>query len=179
MRVSAGYVTAHLYSGLMNIGVLGGTGPAGSALAVRLAAVGYPTIIGSRSADRAQDVTYKLLGQWAGHDLELTGANNTGAASADVVVVATPWDGGTFGLVGAASQRAPAEVELFARGPHEATGTFELGDANLDPETSRQVISFLQEINEEGGTVVMVTHDPAAAAKAKRTLRIVEGQLHA
>lgn len=92
MRGSAGYVTAHLYSGLMNIGVLGGTGPAGSALAVRLAAVGYPTIIGSRSADRAQDVTYKLLGQWAGHDLELTGADNTGAASADVVVVATPWD---------------------------------------------------------------------------------------
>jgi NADPH-dependent F420 reductase len=76
----------------MNIGVLGGTGPAGSALAVRLASVGYPTIIGSRSRDRAQDVTYKLLGKWAGRDLQLTGGNNDAAASADVVVVATPWD---------------------------------------------------------------------------------------
>ncbi len=42
----------------------------------------------------------------------------------------------TVGLVGAISQRAPAEAELFARGPHEATGTFEIGDPNLDEETA-------------------------------------------
>ena len=46
---------------------------------------------------------------------------------------------------------------------------------NLDPETSRQIIEFLDEVNQEGRTIVMVTHDPRAAQQAKRTLRLVDG----
>ena len=46
---------------------------------------------------------------------------------------------------------------------------------NLDPETSDQVIGFFEEFNREGRTVVMVTHDPKAAERAKRTLRLVSG----
>ncbi len=46
---------------------------------------------------------------------------------------------------------------------------------NLDPETSRQMIEFLGEINREGRTIVMVTHDPRAAQTAKRTMRLVDG----
>lgn len=42
----------------------------------------------------------------------------------------------TMGLRGAVSQRAPGQAELFARGPHEATGTFEIGDPALDEETA-------------------------------------------
>jgi iron complex outermembrane receptor protein len=41
----------------------------------------------------------------------------------------------TLGLTGSVSQRAPGDAELFARGPHEATGTYELGSSSLDPET--------------------------------------------
>ncbi len=37
------------------------------------------------------------------------------------------------------AQRAPAEEELFANGPHAATATFEIGDATLGKETSNQV----------------------------------------
>ncbi len=37
------------------------------------------------------------------------------------------------------AQRAPAEEELFANGPHVATATFEVGDAQLGKETSNQV----------------------------------------
>lgn len=37
------------------------------------------------------------------------------------------------------AQRAPAEEELFADGPHVATQTFEIGDPNLTKETSLQV----------------------------------------
>lgn len=37
------------------------------------------------------------------------------------------------------AQRAPAEEELFANGPHVATQTFEIGDPNLEKETSKQV----------------------------------------
>ncbi len=46
---------------------------------------------------------------------------------------------------------------------------------NLDPETGRQVVDFFDELNEEGRTIVMVTHDPRAAERAKTTLRLVEG----
>jgi putative ABC transport system ATP-binding protein len=46
---------------------------------------------------------------------------------------------------------------------------------NLDPETADQVIRFLEEFNEEGRTIVMVTHDPRAASRAKRTLKLADG----
>lgn len=48
---------------------------------------------------------------------------------------------------------------------------------NLDPDTSGSVMDFLAELNEEGRTIVMVTHDPKVAQRAKRTLRIVEGAI--
>jgi len=48
---------------------------------------------------------------------------------------------------------------------------------NLDPDTGTQVLSFLEEINAEGRTVVMVTHDPRAAARATRTLRLRDGAI--
>ena len=48
---------------------------------------------------------------------------------------------------------------------------------NLDPETSRQIIGFLEEINREGRTVVMVTHDPNAAGKARHTYRLEAGRI--
>ncbi len=46
---------------------------------------------------------------------------------------------------------------------------------NLDPDTSNEIVTFLDELNQEGRTIVMVTHDPRAAARAKRTLRLVDG----
>jgi len=48
---------------------------------------------------------------------------------------------------------------------------------NLDPETSQQVIEFFEQINDEGKTIVMVTHDPRAAARARRILRLANGQI--
>lgn len=48
---------------------------------------------------------------------------------------------------------------------------------NLDPETSQQVIQFLEEVNAEGRTIVMVTHDPRAAKRAKRILRLDRGAI--
>ncbi|MBP6014907.1 MAG: TonB-dependent receptor [Alphaproteobacteria bacterium] len=40
----------------------------------------------------------------------------------------------TFGFSAFYAERAPNQVELYARGPHEATGTFEVGDPTLDIE---------------------------------------------
>jgi putative ABC transport system ATP-binding protein len=48
---------------------------------------------------------------------------------------------------------------------------------NLDPETADQVIRFFEEFNEEGRTIVMVTHDPKAAERARRSLRLADGQV--
>ncbi len=48
---------------------------------------------------------------------------------------------------------------------------------NLDPETSREVIGFFEEFNQEGRTIVMVTHDPKAAERAKRTLTLRDGKI--
>jgi iron complex outermembrane receptor protein len=56
--------------------------------------------------------------------------------SGSLGLVYDPTEDVAVGLVLSASQRAPAESELFARGPHEATATFEIGDPNLDSETS-------------------------------------------
>jgi putative ABC transport system ATP-binding protein len=48
---------------------------------------------------------------------------------------------------------------------------------NLDPETTQHVIKFLEDVNQEGRTIVMVTHDPRAAEKAKKTLRLTNGAI--
>jgi iron complex outermembrane recepter protein len=42
-------------------------------------------------------------------------------------------------LTVSSNQRAPQPEELYTNGPHEATATFEIGDANLRRETSRAV----------------------------------------
>ncbi|HLT15699.1 MAG TPA: NADPH-dependent F420 reductase [Acidimicrobiales bacterium] len=79
----------------MRIGILGGTGPAGSALAARLAAAGFETIVGSRSKYRAMEAVDNLLDRWPGRELTITAGDNSDAAGGDVVVIATPWDGAT------------------------------------------------------------------------------------
>ncbi|MCD9622606.1 NADPH-dependent F420 reductase [Rhabdothermincola salaria] len=76
----------------MQIGILGGTGPAGSGLATRLASVGHDVVVGSRSAERAGEVVDGLHARWEGRDLSIAAADNAGAAEAELIVVATPWD---------------------------------------------------------------------------------------
>ncbi len=77
----------------MHVGILGGTGPAGRGLGLRLADAGAQVTIGSRDAERARGVVEELRERWAHRALALTGSDNAGAAAAELVVVATPWDG--------------------------------------------------------------------------------------
>jgi len=73
------------------VAVLGGTGPQGRGLARRWARAGLPVVIGSRSAERAEDTAATIAAETSGR---VTGADNAAAAVAgDVVVVAVPWDG--------------------------------------------------------------------------------------
>jgi putative ABC transport system ATP-binding protein len=48
---------------------------------------------------------------------------------------------------------------------------------NLDPETAEGIMDFLGELNGEGRTIVMVTHDLRLAKRAKRALRLVNGAI--
>jgi NADPH-dependent F420 reductase len=75
------------------IGILGGTGPAGSGLAARLASIGHTVVIGSRSKYRALEVRDVLAEKWPELDGLLQHGDNADACHADIVVIATPWDG--------------------------------------------------------------------------------------
>lgn len=48
---------------------------------------------------------------------------------------------------------------------------------NLDAATGREILSILDNLHREGRTIVMITHDPAIAAAAPRTLRMESGRL--
>jgi len=48
---------------------------------------------------------------------------------------------------------------------------------NLDSLMARGVLELLEEINAQGTTIVMVTHDPELAARAQRNIHIIDGQV--
>ena len=75
-----------------SVGVLGGTGPAGTALAARLASIGYSVVIGSRSSERAEEKAREIRDAWPALNLPLRGGSNDESAACDIVVLATPWD---------------------------------------------------------------------------------------
>jgi NADPH-dependent F420 reductase len=69
----------------VRVGVVGGTGPFGRALAARLHAAGHEVVVGSRERERAESTAAEL---------GVAGATNADAAgSADLVVLATNADG--------------------------------------------------------------------------------------
>ena len=42
---------------------------------------------------------------------------------------------------------------------------------------ARQVMELLEQINRDGATIIMVTHDPELARRAPRNIQVVDGQL--
>ncbi len=48
----------------------------------------------------------------------------------------------------------------------------------LDSRTGRQVLDFLQQLNREGNTIIMITHDSSIALEAKRVVRISDGAIN-
>lgn len=77
-------------------------------------------------------------------------------------------------LSGGQQQRVAIARALIARPAmllaDEPTG-------NLDTAHGDEVMRILRQINADGTTVVMVTHSPAHAAQASRTLRLLDGRI--
>ncbi|WP_456477015.1 ABC transporter ATP-binding protein [Oceanithermus sp.] len=48
---------------------------------------------------------------------------------------------------------------------------------NLDTQSGRAVLDLLEEARSDGATLVVVTHDPAVAARAERLVRVVDGRV--
>ena len=88
----------------MRIGILGGTGPAGTALAARLASIGYSVVIGSRSKYKAMEARDEQIGRFPALSGLLDFGDNAAAAECDLIVIATPWDSAAT----TAQENAPA-----------------------------------------------------------------------
>lgn len=76
-----------------HVGIVGGTGAAGSALAARLASIGCRVVLGSREVDRATASVASIMGSHMEFEGSVVPGSNAEAAKADIVVLATPWDG--------------------------------------------------------------------------------------
>ena len=77
-------------------------------------------------------------------------------------------------LSGGQQQRVAIARVLAAQPPlilaDEPTG-------NLDGVTSREILSILRQLHQEGQTIVMITHDDGIAAAAPRQMRMEQGRL--
>ena len=47
----------------------------------------------------------------------------------------------------------------------------------LDSRTGHEVLGFLQQLNKEGSTVILITHDNGIAATARRCVRLADGKI--
>ena len=74
------------------LAILGGTGPEGKGIALRLAMAGEEVVIGSRDASRARDAAEAL--QELSPNLKVTGdVNDVAAEKGDVIFLTVPYEG--------------------------------------------------------------------------------------
>ena len=111
---------------MTTIAILGGTGKEGSGLALRWAKAGYTVIIGSRSAERAQQAAAEINAQ-LGIDTARGMDNDSAVRAGDIAVLTVPaeaqmatLDGLKPALAGKILVDAPARVD--AKDPKPPTG---------------------------------------------------------
>ena len=84
------------------------------------------------------------------------------------------WDHRISELSGGQMQRVAIARAISTRPPiimaDEPTGA-------LDSKTGHEVLKFLQQLNKEGSTVILITHDNGIAATARRCVRLADGKI--
>jgi putative ABC transport system ATP-binding protein len=48
---------------------------------------------------------------------------------------------------------------------------------NLDSKTGKEIMTLLKNLNKQGKTIIMVTHDPKVAMQAHRLIRLLDGNV--
>ena len=90
----------------------------------------------------------------------------------DKVAMADRWQHRPAEMSGGQQQRVAIARAIATRPPiimaDEPTGA-------LDSKTGKHVLEILHELNDEGATIILITHDNSIAATAKRIVRISDG----
>ena len=161
---------------------LGGTGPEGKGLALRLAMAGEAVVIGSRDAGRAQEAAAELLALAPGRTI--SGAVNAAAAAqAEVVFLTMPYSGMSPTIAGVGDALAGKTVVTviapmrFARGVGAIAEDVPAGSAAQEAQAAApaaRVVAAFQNVSAEellqpGVTLdedVVICADDAAAKQA-------------
>ena len=109
---------------------------------------------------------YQGIGADDRHDLALEALGRVGLANR-IKHRPTEMSGGQQQRVAIARAIATKPPIIMA---DEPTGA-------LDSNTGREVLKFLQELNKEGSTVILITHDNGIAATARRVVRLADGRI--
>ena len=161
---------------MATVGILGGTGPAGRGVAIRLAGAGLDVVLGSRDATRASDVAATLQPRGTG---SVRGATNDDAAHCDLIVVATPWDSAVatvsalraalvgktvISMVNALSREGRELVPLYpARGSMAAQIEFALPESTIVGAFHHLPASQMEDLDSDLDADVLIFSDNAAA----------------
>ena len=185
--------------GIGTIGIIGGTGPHGRGLALRLRESGHRVLLGSRDAARAAEVVAELPAPVVTTPGTIVGVDNaTAARDGELIIVTTPWDG--FEAVGTAHAADLAgKVVISCANPLRFEGggplPVRLEDGSAAELLQRvcpdaRVVSGFQNVSAVKlgrldaaleGDVLLCGDDEAAIADASMVVRGVEGlrPLHA
>jgi 8-hydroxy-5-deazaflavin:NADPH oxidoreductase len=141
----------------MQVGILGGTGPAGRGLAIRLSLSGHEVLMGSRDPDRAALVASELVERsklsypmsQSSPTGSVLGVINEMAADAEIVVVATPWEG------------AVATASLFSRA---MAGKVVISMVNALQKEGREMLALIPSRGSIAATIQAALTDSKVAA---------------
>jgi NADPH-dependent F420 reductase len=152
---------------LPTLAILGGTGKEGSGLALRWASVGYPVIIGSRQAEKAQAAAAELnarLGAQAVQGME----NSAAARLADICVLT---------VVHAAHQAALQDLKLQLQGKILVDATARVDYQNPHPPSPPAAAQLAQELLGSGVRVVAAFQNVPANILKKNLNRPLDAQV--
>lgn len=64
---------------------------------------------------------------------------------------------------------------MLTNSPSSMAKLMPFNTGNLDSKTGREILELLGQLNDDGMTIVMVTHDESVSACTKRIVRILDG----
>ena len=174
---------------MTTVGVLGGTGPAGRGVAIRLASAGYDVLLGSRDEVRAGVIASELVPRGSG---VVRGATNEAAADCALVVVATPYDSAVatvkalksalagkvvISMVNALAREGKEVVPLFpSRGSMAAQLAFALPESTVVGAFHHLPASEMENLDSDlDADVVIFSDDPAARETVAEVVNAMPG----